>query len=329
MNKQVKPIKLLPVWLAVSAVVIIAGVILMALLGFNTAADRAEQSRFEVRYGVTIVADTAKEEKLKAICEEAFTENGISYCDFQKADGMDRDEDTSVLIYTFTGEVSEEVQAAVKSAFDQKRNEDEGLKYILRIYGDWHTENLTSDYDGAWRGAIAVGVVVALVYAAFRFGIGCALTGLVLSLHDALFVLSVLAIARIPVYGSSILLYAALAALLSLILWLVQCMKLRDAVKNAQNPLSAEDAVTEGYLGAWKLILISAAVFAGVLLLFGLVATAGVRVIVLPMLLCVAASLYSSLLLGPSLHVHVKRVFDKASRKGKKKYVGKQKQTEE
>lgn len=35
-----RPVKLLPIWIAVSSVIILAGIILFALLGFNYSAER-------------------------------------------------------------------------------------------------------------------------------------------------------------------------------------------------------------------------------------------------------------------------------------------------
>ena len=46
--------KLLPIWAAISAVLIIGGIVLMALLGFNTALDQPEHKTFDVYYNVVV-----------------------------------------------------------------------------------------------------------------------------------------------------------------------------------------------------------------------------------------------------------------------------------
>ncbi len=49
MNKRLKTLKLLPVYCAISAVIIIAGIILYALLGFNYGLEKPAYKTFEVR----------------------------------------------------------------------------------------------------------------------------------------------------------------------------------------------------------------------------------------------------------------------------------------
>ncbi len=328
MNKF-QPWKRLPIWLAVSAVVIIAGIILMALLGFNTVSDRPENTQFEVKYNVVVENSEELQDKLEGYCEDVFESNGLSVCDMKKATGVSGGADMASFNYTFTEEISAEKQEKVKTDLAAKIAADTGLSAEhAEIYTAWHSESLVSGTGHLWRGAIAVGVVVALVYVGFRFGVGCALTGLVLSVHDALFTLALLAIARIPVYGAAPVWYAAFAALLSLVFWLVHCIKLRSLKKESQTPLDAETSVATVYQSAWKWTLVLAGIVVVVLALTGGLATAGVRALALPLLIGVVAPVYSSLIVGPAIHVHVKRAFDKLSRGNKFKYVGKEKKTD-
>lgn len=328
MNKF-KPWKRLPIWLAVSAVVIIAGIILMALLGFNTAADRPENVQFEVEYNISVINDEDMQKNLQNYCEEVFKSNGLSVSDMQKTIGANEEQDRNAFNYYFTSAVSAEKQAKVEKEIDEKIAANTALSGpYVEIYTGWHTESVTTGAGYVWRGAIAVGIVVALVYLGIRFGVGCALTGLALSVHDSLFTLAVLAIARIPVYATAPVFYAAAAAFLSLAFWLIHCMKLRALKKESQTPVDAETAVETVYADAWKWIAVLAGIVAAAALLLGLLATAGVRAIALPLLVSVIAAAYSSLLLGPAIHVHVKRAFDKLSRGNKTKYVGKEKKAD-
>ena len=328
MNK-LKPWKRLPIWLAVSAVVIIAGIVLMALLGFNTAADRPENVQFEVEYNISVINNEDMQTSLNKICEDVFKSNGLSVADMQKTVGTNEGQDRNAFHYCFTSDVSLEKQAKVEQEIDSKIAADSALSgEYVQIYTGWHTESVTTTAGYVWRGAIAVGIVVALVYLGIRFGVGCALTGLAVSVHDALFTLAVLAIARIPVYATAPVFYAAAAAFLSLAFWLIHCMKLRTLKKQSQTPVDAETAVETVYADAWKWVAVLAGVVAVIVLLLGLLATAGVRAIALPLLVSVLAAAYSSLLLGPAIHVHVKRAFDKLSRSNKIKYVGKEKKAD-
>lgn len=327
MNKF-KPWKLLPIWLAVSAVVVIAGIILMALLGFNTAAEKPENTQLEVKYNITVVKSEELQDKLEDYCESVLSANGLSACDVEKTTGANTLMDTGALNFYFTSNVSAEKQAKVVSDLSAKIAKDEKLKAQDTVYLAWHTENVTSAADYVWRGAVAVGIVVALVYVGIRFGLGCALTGLAVSVHGSLFTLSVFALTRIPVYAAAPVWYGAVGALLSLALWLVYCIKFRNLKKESQESVDPETAVETVYRGAWKWVLTLAGVVAVIVLLTGLLATAGVRAMALPLLVAVVAALYSVMLLGPALHVYVRRGTDKLSRSNKPKYVGKEKKAD-
>lgn len=329
MNK-LKPWKRLPIWIAISAVVVIAGIVLMALLGFNTAAERPENHQFEVKYNIIVINNEELQKKLQSYCDDGFEENGLTVLSMQKTQGTGEGQDRNSFVYYFGADVSAEAQARAESAIDAKIEADAAFseEAYVQVYTAWHTESLKSDAGYVWRGAIAVGIVVALVYLGIRFGVGCALTGLALSVHDALFTLAVLAIARIPVYAAAPVFYAAAAAFLSLAFWLIHCMKLRSLKKESQAPVDAETAVETVYGSAWKWIVTIAGIVAAIALLLGLLATEGVRAMALPLLAAVFAATYSSLLLGPAIHVHVKRAFDKFARPNKLKYVGKEKKAE-
>ncbi|MGN1077683.1 MAG: hypothetical protein ACI4ST_04135, partial [Candidatus Gallimonas sp.] len=75
MTKKIRTVKLLPVWIAVSAVVIIAGIILFALMGFNNSADRPTAKTFEVTYGVSVDLNEEQKAELEKTCEDAFKAN--------------------------------------------------------------------------------------------------------------------------------------------------------------------------------------------------------------------------------------------------------------
>ena len=326
MNKSEKCLKLLPVWLAVSAVVIIAGIILWALLGFNYAAEKPTQKTFEVSYDVVVELGKEGETdpaKLDELCMKAFADAKIS----PETSYTDDSRYTVgyMLRYTFSADTSDEALAAAKTAVEKAIGTTFPAHADLAV--SYHTLENQPLTTADWRGAVAlaVGAVVAFIYVCVRFGPAAAITGCVNCVHDTLFALSVLAIARIPVSAASPLVIAGIAAFASILFWLVFCATLRGEGKNPANAaVSAFDAVTGAHRSAVKPISIIAGGAALVLLLVGLVAAPGVRLFTLPALLSVAAAAYSSLLLGPALHVHVKRPFDKLFSK-QKRYVGKKK----
>ncbi len=315
--------KLLPVWLAISAAVIIAGIILTCLLGFNTSPDRKKGYTVEVSYDVSVEIDPAKVEKLEGICDAALKDVGVT----DRQDGYDSTLDMTLISYILPADCSVEKLEAAQQAITTEAQTAFPDGNVRVAY---HKIDNVSDiyYEPTWRGAVAltVGVVVGLIYIGFRFGVGCALTGLCLAAHDAVFTVALFAIARIPTYAYAPLLFATIAAVFSLVFWLLQCMKLRDAKKDpALRSLEAADAVAYAWEGSWKKIAILAAVSVAVFAVAGGVAAAGVRLFLLPAMLPVAVASYSSLLLAPALHIPVKTAFDKFSAKHKPRYFGKKK----
>ncbi|MDE5896323.1 MAG: hypothetical protein K2H43_00750 [Clostridia bacterium] len=325
-----RPVKLLPVWVAISSVLIIAGIVLVALLGFNFSAERSNYKSIEVQYDVVTEISDGAVENLKSTCDGVFKTQKLSVSAFESVKEVDSNSGSetgnTVLVYTFNSGVSEqklrEAGAALIEAINAVKPENSEVSVSVHVSeGKVFTEAI-------WRGAVglAVGAVVVLVYLGIRFGIGAALTGLTNCAHDVLVTLAIFAIARIPVYAFAPLLFAAVAAVVSLLLWMIQCIKMRENFKDpSYASLSAEDAVEQSSKTARKYVLGVAISFGAILVVCGGIATAGVRLFLLPALLPVAVATYSAMLFGPALHVHVKAAFDKLKSKRKARYVGKAK----
>lgn len=320
-----RPLKLLPVWLAVSAVIIIAGIILAALLGFNNAPDRKKSVTFEVRYDVSVDIDPERAAALGELCDKALEKYTVS-----RREGDDISYDMTVITYTLSENVTETQLGDVKKAITDGIAEKGDMFADSDISMDYHIlEGIpVISHKTVWRGAVAltVAAVVGLIYVCIRFGIAQGLTGLVLAAHDAVFTVAFIAAARIPVYAFSPILFASVAAIFSIALWLVHCMKLRDVKKDAAlRNLQSAEAVEYAWENSWLKIVIVASVALVLFAVAGGVAAAGVRYLLLPAMISVGAAAYSSLLLGPALHVHVKGAFDKLLAKHKPRYAGKKK----
>lgn len=317
------------IYAAISAVVIIAGIILCILLNFNYAA--VASRRVEVTYDA-VVTIAEKEDELDSMCEKVFSESGLSVS--SKQTGVELDSQSlgetggKAIVYSFSEGASENT---LKNAAALIRQRAEGSFGDAQISVSVHSAEGSQFYEALWRGAIALGVaaIVALVYIGIRYGVACALTGLFAVLNDVLFTLGLFAIVRIPVYAYAPLLFAGLAAVLSIVFWTVQCFKLKE---NGKDPtfaaLSAADAVDKSCKSSLKSVLLFAAPIAAAFAVIGAVATAGVRLFFLSALIPLAVALYSSLLLAPAILVPFKARFDrlKASRK---RYTGKQKASAE
>lgn len=328
-----RPVKMLPIWIAVSSVLIIAGILLFALLGFNHSAERRDKVTFEAEYDVVVLTEK-KLDGLKEACEKAFKDNGLCVLEYKNVESVDSSNGSPTsggkLVYTFSASASGDALKAAKAAVESYF---ETLPETAQVYADYHTSHGSVLFtEAAWRGAvaIAVGAVVALIYVGVRFGIGNALTGLTVCVHDVVVTLAILAITRIPLYYFAPMIIGAAAAFVSLLLWIVQCMKMRENFKDpSYAALSAEEAVEQSSKTAQKTVYLISGALAVVLAVIGIalaIAGAATGAILFPLvcILPVGVSVYSSLLFGPALHIHVKAAFDKISVK-RKRYFGKTK----
>ena len=265
MTKHFYTVKKLPLWIAVSAVILAVGIALFAIFGFNTNTQAGKS--FELTYdAVVTIADGG--DRVEEVCEDTFDGVGIRYEQkFEAAPAIDNNslaETGDVTVrYLFGEDVTEaELQAAREVILATLTGEFEGadLYVAIRTQGE-----AASFAEPVWRGAVAlvVAAVVVLVYMGFRFGWGRTVTGLVLTAHDVLLTLALLAITRIPVAAATPLLFAAAAAVISLLLWMVQCMKMRETFKDpAFRTMDAEEAVNECGKTSNKTVLSVAAALA-------------------------------------------------------------------
>ena len=324
MNKRCK---LFPVWLAISGVILLAGIILFGLLGFNTSLDREAGKTVDVTYSVDVELSSERKEALFAACEEAFGANGLTYQEKLELDeqtlpsangtGMFIPNGSGFLVrYVFSSDAAQDALSAAVSAIQTA-----GAEISESVSVSSHTLSLQPHGEALWRAAVAVavGAVVALIYIGIRFGVGAALTGLTAAAHDVLLTIAFFAITRIPVYAFAPWLYAAVAAAASLGLWLIRCMRLRENGKDpAYSALTAPEAVAEACRTTDKLILIAAGCAAGILAVCAACLAAGGAAVFAGALVPVAAAAYSSMVFAPALHVYVKGAFDKLRKRSRR-----------
>lgn len=328
MMKALRSGKLLPLFAALSAAIIIAGIVIFAVFGFNTASEKPKQQTLTVEYNVLIELED-KEAALQTVCEDAFKANGLSgwvkeVVPVMSSDSLIETSD-SVLIYTFTN-ADPALLAKARDTINASQDFGEAV-----FHAEVRTLTQKSvDPDSAWRGAIglALGAVVALFYVGVRFGVACGVGGFVCCVHDALFTAALFAVCRIPVYAAAPLLYAAVAAAVSAILWTLSCIKLREYKKSPEfgtGSVTGDEAIKENAFKAWKIVVPVAGVIALAFAVVGAVAANGVRLWALPMLLPVAVAVYSVFLIGPFVAALIQKSID--ARKAKKQggYKGKKK----
>ena len=335
MTKRLKSLKLWPLYVAVSAVIILAGIILYALMGFNATAEKPEYKTFEVRYNVVAVINN-KEEEIQKVCEDAFAQNGLTFD--SKAVYSDVAGSTNLetggkrLVYEFAATASDEALAKAKTDAESKMVFQSAEGDTLAIEKTLAVNTVTGKtfYEAGWRAAvaIAVGAVVVLIYTGVRFGVASALSGLVGMVNATFFTLGFFAISRIPVYAVAPLLYAAIAAISFMVLWLLHCMKMRDNFKDPEfGKFEAGEAVANSLLTSDKFVYCTAGAIALFIALFGAVtASTAMMLLVLPALVAVGAALYSAALLAPAIHVYCKRSIDKFKKRKVRTYTGKKKE---
>ncbi len=319
--------KLFALLLAVSSVVIIAGIILYAVLGFNTANDKFNGYRVDVNYNVLIDLNK-QEEDLGKVCEDAFAQNGLHFTEKQVLNSVDSssmNETVDKLItYTFGAGTSEEALGKAVAAINAAVGS--GTEYAdAEVFARWHGLEGERFYDPAWRGAIAiaVAVLVALGYITARYGVSLGVAGLACCAHDALFTVALLAIVRFPVYTFTPVLYASVAAFMSVVLWLILASKCKEGFKAGEK--KGEEIVRSAVKECRKSVLFTALAFGAGILVVGAIAAGGTALAVLPAILAVAVPIYSTLFLGPEVAIAIRTAIEKRREQKKGGYTGKKK----
>lgn len=328
MNKSKKMLTLLVA--LVSCILIVAGVLMYAFLGFNDSLDLPAEYTVEVKYDV-VVEINEQEDALQKTCEDAFAKNGVSYARKEVAPCVSVSSLAETfdwtLVYTFSDGASFE---ALEKAVSEVKAATASFG-TAKIDVSAHRNVQTSEKEWAWRGAVAVavGAIVALAYLCIRYGVGCGAAGAVAFAVDALLTAALFAVFRIPVYAFAPLLYAAAAGLVSLLYWTFFCMRLKADGKKAENGDLDCTELVEKTRGEMKTPLVYAAcalaVVVAVVAVLGAVNAFGTLFVTLPFLLSVFLPLASSLVTAPFVCAKIRKAF--ADRKAKKKvgYVGKKK----
>ena len=167
MNKLILN-KLFSILLAISGAVIVLGIVVYAIWGFNIAPDRPQHYTFEVNYDVVIELNE-KEEALQDLCENVFDANGLNYSKKEVLVSIDNSSFSETtdksLIYTFNSAKTENLEKAVQAVTSELTKAGSAYADAI-VSASWHTLESERFYDYAWRGAIAIAVaaIVTLAY---------------------------------------------------------------------------------------------------------------------------------------------------------------------
>lgn len=317
--------KKLPVWIAVSAVIMAIGLILFFVLGFNLSSQETDKKSVAVTYDSYITIDDKLVDEVEEICNDIFESKNLSvkytYKSTVSVGGtlefvFDADTDSSAL---------EAAKDAILSSLESSSGELSNATYE----GAVHVYASESFYSNVWRGAIACAAVVlfAFVYVSIRYKLSMGAVVAITAVHDVALVLALSIICRIGV-TSSFMAVVAFALVYSVLNSCAVFSEIRKCLKDENvKQLSAEEAESVIDSATKKVsVRIAVLTFAAlaVLALFTIIFSKGMFLLAIPAILSVAVSAYSSCIFVPALYTPFKAAADKrASEKAKYDYNSK------
>lgn len=290
----------------VCAAIVLVGVVVMAVFGFNTDAVSNDVNTLTVK--VNQYAYTEYADKIEEICNGVFDELDLSY-EYDMKGEMSGDE--SEIVYVFDKDV--ELKAATEkltAAFNTATAEG-GVLAGANVGVSQNTEiALDRLPQKALIRTIIAGVgfgVLACLYVTIRQKFTNGLTLVASMLVGAALTSSLIIITRLPLTSSLVyvlffnLLFTAIATTLTL-------NKVNAAQKDNAD-LEAEELITSNI--AINQTLLFGAAMAISLLLIGAIATSAVRNFALISLIALVSGLFSALFFAPAFYLPVKRYVDK------------------
>ena len=288
-------------WTIISAVLIVVGIVIACVFGFNPAVDMASVKTVTVEYPYV-----AKVETLESVCETSFADSGVKYLDKKVAGSY-----TGEVVYYF--DLNADTESAV---VELQKDLDEAMKEGGALSGsalikartnkETFQEGLTDGFALRAGIALAVFAVAAFVYVALRYKLSAGITMTATMLVAIGLTVSLTALTRIPV-SASFAAAALVAGLASVVMALITFNRFRD---NAKDKEKEKDKTSyEKVLAAVdtkKVLILAAALTLALVLLGAIVPTA--RWFALAAFVGVVAATFAGWIFAPSLLV----VLDKA-----------------
>ena len=287
-------------WTIISAVLIVVGVVIACVFGFNTNAELKSAKTVTVEY--SYVSKTAD---LEEVCESSFAESKVS-----PIRNVVSDEE---IIYYFsmktdTAAVMNALEADIDAAMQAGGKLEDASLIQLRSNTENFQRGLSEGY--ILRAAIAIGVfaVLAFAYVALRYKLSMGITMAAAIVAAGGLTVALAALTRIPVSAS--LAYAVVFAVLTTALMVLATFnRFRDSAKDKE--LSVEQKVVAA-VDTKSILTIAVALTVAVGLVGGLVSTA--RWFALTAFVGIVAATFVAWIFVPALLV----VLDKAIKGGDK-----------
>ena len=246
MSKLSKTIGKFKLWGILAAVVIVAGIVIAAIFGFNTDAALSDSRTLSVRLDSYVTDDRTA--LIREVCEEEIGGAGLGdkYSMTSEFSGTGCE-----IVYAFSSSVDESAVAAVKTAVENRLTEATGTQgnalYGAYVYVTSNAETVSAVLPEGyiWRAVLAgvVAVVLEFIYVAVRYKLNMGIAAAASTLAGTLLTLALVALVRIPV-TASVAYVGAFALLFTTILSLFAFGKMRADFKTDEyKEKSAEDAI--------------------------------------------------------------------------------------
>ena len=310
MSKMMKTIGKLKLWTLLGVVLIVAGIVIAAVFGFNADTTASDYKTLSVK--LDSYETGARVERIDEICTGEIDKAGLTVLYSQKNEFSNS---SCEMLYVFSEDVTTEKLDALKNAVSAvlETESGSGVLYNTFVYATAGDEVVSSVLPEGylWRAALAAAVALVLefVYVSVRYKLNMGVTATVSSLMAVLLTVALTALVRIPV--TTFVAYAAAFAMLySMATGLVIFSRMRSAFKSDEyKEKSAEEAIASSVPA--KGILFFAAACAVALVLVGAIATAAVRWFAVTAFLGLLAATFSSLLFLPAMYLPLKKSADK------------------
>ena len=310
----------------VSAVIIAAGMILGTVLHcvkgafFNYGGEYAGYKSVTVSY---FSVEFNKKDDVEKICADAFSAEGVKAY-------VNQDGETSTnkeIVYKFSASTDGEKLAKAVDAINAKIRETVEGDFVQSGASVSQSEGVLGGGYALWRCAVAIAVIVVvqLIYMLIRYRLAAAVTAFCADIHNFALYAAILALCRIPV-DSSALVFGALVILATAFGFGLTCLRLKRNFKNAdyaklsdaeKADKSAGETFKTNILFAGSMLLAAVIIFALALI------SSTSPTVVLPLTLCAVAAFaaagYGTSFFAPALYPKVRALFKKPESKPSKK----------
>ncbi len=319
MNQFKKIAQKRTLFLVISIVLLVAGFVMAALLGFNYEKDMADKQSVTVEYDVYMTLQDERLDNFAEECLKILSDNGIlaTRVNATTANG-------GVLEFVLSAKAD---KAAVNASVEAIRNLTAN-SYADGFFTVCANTNVASFHDSAvWlRVGIALGVAVLCiaVYMSIRYKLAMGLSMFVGALHATALAYALTAILRIPVSYE-----VALVGVIALLLYAAMQVMVFDGMKRAfkKEEYQDKDADTQVNMALArnkKTYYLLTAIFAISCLILAIVATGASRWFMVACVAAVLGSAYTAFCFVPAIYAAMKKIADKkAAEKAKYTYAAK------